>query len=125
MRWKGEPGSSAATSRGAVTAELAVGLPAVVLVLATVLTGVAAGVTQLRVEEAARAAAREIMRGSEVEARDAAQRIAGDGARVTVTADGEWMRVEVAASLATPMLDRLPLRLTATASALPESLPGN
>ncbi len=106
-----------------MTAELAVGLPAVALLLAAVLTGVAAGATQLRVEEAARAAAREIMRGGSTEAEDAARRIAGPGARVSVTADGEWMRVEVGASVAAPLLERLPLELTGTASALPESLP--
>ncbi len=113
----------AESSRGAVTAELAVGLPAVVLLLAAVLTGVAAGATQLRVEEAARAAAREIMRGGTAEAEDAARRIAGPGARVTVTADGEWMLVEVGTSVSAPLLDRLPLELTGSAAALPESLP--
>lgn len=113
----------AACSRGAVTAELAVGLPAVVLLLAAVLTGVAAGATQLRVEEAARAAAREIMRAGTAEAEDAARRIAGPGARVSVSADGEWMQIEVSSSVSAPLLDRLPLELTATAAALPESLP--
>ena len=102
------------------------GLPAVVVLLAAVLTGVAAGATQIRVEEAARAAAREIMRGGSAEAADAARRIAGPGARVTVSADGEWMQVEVSSSVAAPLLDRLPLELTATAAALPESvLPGS
>ena len=110
-------------ARGAVTAELAVGLPAVVLLLAAVLTGVAAGATQLRVEEAARAAAREIMRGDADEAEAAARRIPGPGARITVTADGEWTRVEIGTSVAAPLLDRLPLELTGSASALPESLP--
>lgn len=113
----------AVSDRGAVTAELAVGLPAVVLLLAAVLTGVAAGATQLRVEEAARAAAREIMRGGSAEAEDAARRIAGPGARVSVTAEGDWMRVEVGASVSAPLLERLPLELTGTAAALPESLP--
>lgn len=111
------------TTRGAVTAELAVGLPAVVLLLAGVLTGVAAGATQLRVEEAARAAAREIMRGSGAEAEGAARRIAGPDALVTVSANGEWMQVEVSSSVAAPLLDQLPLELTATAAVLPESLP--
>lgn len=99
------------------------GLPAVVLLLAALLTGVAAGMTQLRVEEAARAAAREVMRGGTSDAAAAAQRIAGADARVTVSADGQWMRVEVQSAVAAPLLDRLPLILTASASALPESLP--
>ena len=42
---------------GMVTAEIAVALPAVVLVLLLVLSAVSAGVTQLRVTDAARAAA--------------------------------------------------------------------
>ncbi|MDK1359972.1 TadE family type IV pilus minor pilin [Arthrobacter sp. zg-Y1219] len=111
------------SSLGAVTAELAVGLPAVALLLAAVLTGVAAGVTQLRVEEAARAAAREVMRGDSAEAEAAARRIAGAEARVTISADGQWLLVEVGSTVAAPLLDRLPLVLTATATALPESLP--
>ncbi|WP_211260128.1 TadE family type IV pilus minor pilin [Actinomyces radicidentis] len=41
-----------------VTAETAVAMPAVVLVLVLVLSGVSAGVTQLRVTDAARVAAR-------------------------------------------------------------------
>lgn len=41
-----------------VTAETAVAMPAVVLVLLLVLSGVSAGVTQLRVTDAARGAAR-------------------------------------------------------------------
>lgn len=109
-------------ARGAVTAELAVGLPAVVLLLAAVLTGVAAGATQLRVEEAARAAARELMRGSGAEAEDAARRIAGPNALIAVSVNGEWMQVEVSSSVAAPLLDLLPLELTATAAVLPESL---
>lgn len=112
-----------ASARGAVTAELAVGLPVVVLLLAAVLTGAAAGLTQIRVEEAARAAAREVMRAGGAEAEAAARRIAGPDARVAVTADGEWLRVEVSSAVAAPLLDRLPLVLTAAASALPESPP--
>lgn len=111
------------SSRGAVTAELAVGLPAVALLLAAVLTGVAAGATQLRVEEAARAAAREIMRGDSAAAESAARRIAGAEAQVTLSADGSWLRVQVDSAVAAPLLDRLPLVLSASASALPETLP--
>jgi len=46
-----------AECRGAVTAEFAVALPSVVLLLSLLLAGSAAGVTQLRVEEAARGGA--------------------------------------------------------------------
>lgn len=98
-------------------------MPAVALLLAAVLTGIAAGVTQLRVEEGARAAAREIMRGDSDAAQSAARRIAGPDARITVSTDGDWVTVEVGSTVSAPLLDRLPLELTATASALPESLP--
>lgn len=48
-----------------VTAEIAVALPAVVLVLLLVLSAVSAGVTQLRVTDAARVAARQAAIGSD------------------------------------------------------------
>ena len=50
---------------GMVTAEIAVALPAVVLVLLLVLSAVCAGVTQLRVTDAARVAARQAAIGSD------------------------------------------------------------
>lgn len=119
----GRKAAESPSSLGAVTAELAVGMPAVALLLAAVLTGVAAGATQLRVEEGARAAAREIMRGDSNAAESAARRIAGPDARITVSADGDWLRVQVDSAVAAPLLDRLPLVLSASASALPESPP--
>lgn len=54
---------------GAVTAEFAVALPAVVLLLAFLLAGGAAGITQLRLEEAVRAGARASARGGETTGR--------------------------------------------------------
>ena len=59
-----------------VTAETALSLPAVVLVLLMVLAAVSAGVTQLRVADAARTAARQAAIGQEDYA-GAAQRVAG------------------------------------------------
>jgi hypothetical protein len=79
-----------------VTAELALGLPAVVLVLAVVLVTVAAGAAQLRCADAARAGARAAAIGeAPAEVRAAAGRVAGEGARVTIRPDGEWVTVEV------------------------------
>lgn len=60
---------------GMATAELAVVMPAVVLVLLLVLAGVSAGVTQLRVTDAARVAARQAAIGSD-DVVGAAQRVA-------------------------------------------------
>ena len=59
-----------------VTAETALSLPAVVLVLLMVLAAVSAGVTQLRVADAARTAARQAAIGRQDYA-GAAQRVAG------------------------------------------------
>lgn len=85
--------------RGAVTVELALGLPAVVLVLAVVLVTVAAGAAQLRCVDAARAGARAAAIGEPpAEVRAAAARVLGDAGQVTVRSDGEWVTVVVSTS---------------------------
>ncbi len=53
--------------RGAVTAEFAVALPAVIALLALLLGGIATGVTQLQLEESARVGARAATRGEPAE----------------------------------------------------------
>ncbi|WP_233188249.1 TadE family type IV pilus minor pilin [Actinomyces qiguomingii] len=65
-----------AHDNGMVTAELAVTMPAVVLVLLLVLATISAGVTQLRVTDAARVAARQAAIGSN-DVVGAAQRAGG------------------------------------------------
>lgn len=79
---------------GSVSAEFALALPAVLMVLALVLgLGVhAAG--QVSLEEGVRAAAREIARGEEPQqALRIAQRGLTDGASFDVVEDGEYVRV--------------------------------
>ena len=67
--------------RGAVTAETAVLLPALVLLLAVLLAAAAAGMTLIRYEEAARASARAAARGeSAAVVRSTALRVAGEDA---------------------------------------------
>ncbi|MDK1326758.1 TadE family type IV pilus minor pilin [Arthrobacter sp. zg-Y1143] len=102
-----------------MTAEFAVALPAVVLVLAAGLTGIAAGVTQLRLEEAARAAAREVMRADSSAAQAAAARVAGPSAELVLSGEGPWITVEVRSALSLPLLNMLPLELSADAVAFP------
>lgn len=85
--------------RGSVTAELAVGLPAVVLVLVLVLGVAAAGMTQMRCADGARAAARAAALGADAPADDA-RRVAGGQARVVVARDGPWVTVTVSADVA-------------------------
>ena len=62
---------------GMVTAELALTIPAVVLVLTLVVSVAVAGITQLRVADAARAAARQAAIG-ETDISGAASRLAGE-----------------------------------------------
>ncbi|MCQ1999668.1 TadE family type IV pilus minor pilin [Arthrobacter zhaoxinii] len=105
--------------RGAATAEFAVALPAIVLVLVGGLTGISAGVTQLRLEEAARAAAREIMRADPAAAEAAVERLAGTSAQLVLSEEGQWTAVEVRSVLSLPVLSLLPLELSADAVAFP------
>ncbi|MBC7292325.1 MAG: TadE family protein [Actinotalea sp.] len=71
-------------------------LPAVVLVLALVLVTVAAGAAQLRCVDAARAGARAAAIGEPAAGvRSAAVRVVGEGARVEVHQDGDWVTVTV------------------------------
>ena len=70
------PDESGQSEQGMVTAETALSLPAVVLVLLIVLAAVSAGFTQLRVADAARTAARQAAIGQD-DYTGAAQRVAG------------------------------------------------
>jgi hypothetical protein len=103
--------------RGSVTAELAVALPALVLLLGVLLGAATVGTAQLRLEEAARAGAREIARGetgASVEA--TVRRLAGPGAGLEVAGDGGWTSVTVTTRVQGPFLDLLEVRLSATAA---------
>ena len=109
-------------ARGAVTAEFAVALPAVLLLLALLLSGAAAGVTQLRLEEAAHAGARALARGEDPAAVEGIVRtMAGASATASVTADGEWLSVTVADRVGGPMGATVPWTLTARATARSET----
>lgn len=111
-----------AESRGAVTAEFAVALPSVVLLLALLLAGSAAGVTQLRVEEAARGGARALARGAAAgEVGDIVRRLAGETAGSEVALDGEWGRVTVTGRVPGAVGALVPWVLSATAWARPEA----
>ena len=91
--------------RGSFTAELAAGLPALVLLLLVGLTAVTAVGTQLRCVDAAREAALAASRGESGVA--AGQRVAPAGATVTVVAEGDRIRVRVVAPVR-PLGARLP-----------------
>ncbi len=90
--------------RGSVTAEFALALPAVVLLLVFALALLSGGVTQARAAAAARAGARAAAIGaSPHEVRAVAEQLAGSGARVGVEM-GEFVVVHVAVPL--PLLGR-------------------
>jgi hypothetical protein len=94
--------------RGLATAELAVALPAVVLVLALCLTAMALGVDHVRVQDAARAAARAASRGETPElVREVAAARAPDGATVTLRTGGQGVSVTVVAAARVRLLPAL------------------
>lgn len=102
------PCRSPADDRGSVTAEFAVTLPAVVLVLAACLTGMQVVGQQLRLADAAAHAARSLARGESADA--AAARAAREvpGATITQRTDADLTCVTASAPAA--------LGLTVTAS---------
>nr|WP_246223346.1 TadE family type IV pilus minor pilin [Pseudarthrobacter psychrotolerans] len=109
-------------AQGAVTAEFAVALPAVLLLLALLLAGASAGVTQLRLEEAARAGARALARGEDPAAVQGIVRtLAGTSATASVGADGEWLSVTVADGVGGPLGATVPWMLTAKATTRSET----
>lgn len=84
--------------RGMVTAELAVAIPVVVLVLAVCAAGITACIDQIRCVDAARAAARSAARGDPPdESRRLALTAAPSGASVVVDRGGSQVRVVVTA----------------------------
>ncbi|MBO1267616.1 TadE family type IV pilus minor pilin [Arthrobacter cavernae] len=116
--WHPGPGKD----RGAVTAEFAVALPAVLLLLAFLLAGSAAGIMQFRLEEAARAGARALARGESTGlVDDVVRRLAGQGATAVVAEDGEWVTVTASARVPGPLGTIIPWTLSATASARGET----
>lgn len=86
--------------RGSATAETAIVLPVVVaMVLVILIVGAGIG-TQVRLESAARGAAREIARGeSEAVAVATARRIGGGDVTVSISGDGTWVQVDASRTL--------------------------
>ncbi|MCK6096129.1 hypothetical protein KZX06_09325 [Micrococcus sp. EYE_162] len=90
------PRTASAGERGAVTAEYAALLPAVVLILVAVVLAGAASVQQVRNGDAAASAARLLARGDDVgEARRTVERMAGEEARLAHEEGDGWVTVTV------------------------------
>lgn len=105
------------SERGAVTAELALGLPVVALVLVAVLTLAAASTAQMRALDAARAGARAVAIGEQgVAVSMAVGRVGGPEAEMSLAHEGDWVRVTVTRPVAGGWLSG-PLRATGTAVA--------
>jgi len=89
------------SERGAVTAEFAAAMPVLVALVLGLVWMLSLGVTQFRVNEAARETARAAARGDSDPAA-LAQRIAPDGASVSVSTDGPTVTVTVAVAMPVP-----------------------
>lgn len=99
------------------TAELAVVIPAVLLVLAMCLTGLGLAVDQIRCVDAARVAARAASRGEPPErVQEAAVSGAPAGSEVRVSTSGDRVEVRVTAPARLEVLPGMP-RASATARA--------
>lgn len=106
-----------------VTAETAVVLPVLLLVLVGALAAVTVVGAQLRCVDAAREGARAASRGEELSTVTGwAGRAAPDGARTTVTAAADGVQVRVSAEIAP--LGPLPWRVTVTSEAAARWEPG-
>lgn len=122
-RWRS---ARPAGDRGAVTAELAVGMVAVALVLLAVVATAGAGVAHLRCLDAARTAARVAALGEDDATAVAAARhaLGGRAADVRVTRADGWVTVRVDAPFAAwPGADGLRARASATSWAEPTGVP--
>ncbi|MDQ4492100.1 TadE family type IV pilus minor pilin [Sinomonas sp. ASV486] len=115
---------SSASLRGSVTAEFAVALPAVIVLLGFLLSAGTAAVCQIRTEEAARAAARTIARGEGPAAvAEEVARVAGPDARHTVEASAGVVTVRVSAPVPGPIAAAAGLQAHAAASLSSEGVP--
>ncbi|WP_308249815.1 TadE family type IV pilus minor pilin [Sphaerisporangium fuscum] len=96
----GGTGRSGRSDMGSVTAEIAVALPSLALLLGAALWAVAAVQAQLECVDAARAGARAAARGESLDAvRLAARRAAPPGSAVSVVHEAELSRVTVSSSI--------------------------
>jgi Flp pilus assembly protein TadG len=96
-------GGEGRDERGAVTAELALGLPVLLALTVVLVWMLSVGVAQVMVVDASREAARMVARGDSPDhAEAAAARIAPDGAAVTVRHDGDRVLVVTSAEVRAP-----------------------
>ncbi|MFD7492649.1 TadE family type IV pilus minor pilin [Streptomyces sp. NPDC059832] len=115
--------AGARRDRGAVTAEAAMAIPALVVFALALVWALMAASAQIRCVDAARAGARAAARSEpEAQVLEAARSAAPDGAEIAMERAGELWRVRVAASMPGP--GPLALTLHAEAAALAEDTVG-
>lgn len=103
---------------GSSTAEVAVLLPAIAVLLALGAGLGAVGVGQIRIQEAARAAARELGRGeSHGDAAGTARRVAGDRIALSFGSGDGYRTVDVSTSIGLPVIGTIELWASASARA--------
>jgi hypothetical protein len=111
--------------RGSVTAEFALAIPGVVLVMLLVLSLAMQGAARITLEEGARAAARELARGeSAATAEETLRETTGDRSDVTITAEGQYTAVVVTQPIRVLGLIELNAEQRAEAHARTEHLAG-
>lgn len=122
-RTRAAPASAATPDGGYVTAETAVLMPSLMLLMALLAWGVLTTAAQLRCIDAAGVGARAAARG-DVDAVAVAQAAAPIGATVRLMTEGELVRVAVAADCLGPgrLAGALSVRLTAEAVAAREDV---
>lgn len=109
--------------RGSTTAEFALGLPAVALMLLLVLGLAMHGAARVTLEDGARAAARELARGeSAATAEQSIRSVAGDDVAVTISAEGEYTHVMLTQPVVLLGVLQISAELSAEASARTEHL---
>ncbi|HLS02586.1 MAG TPA: TadE family protein [Beutenbergiaceae bacterium] len=103
------------TESGGVTAEFAIGLPGVILIILVILGALLAGTTHIQCQEAARIGAREAMlHGDSAHAQPAAAKVVGSSATITVTTTDHWVEVGVTKPV---FIAAIPIRVSAHMSA--------
>lgn len=112
----------AAAPRGSVTAELAVVLPAITVLLAILLLSASSGLLQLRLEEGARAGARALARGdSTAQVQEVVARVSGVQAVASVGNSGGYATVTVEGRVGGVLSGLVPWTQAAQASARVET----